>query len=75
MTRLVFNFNTLDRSLILPVFAQIADGRAENAGHKLTGALKSSFAIYSLKSASPFAFRQRSQAENLKQIYGVWSHS
>jgi len=64
-------FDTLYRDVLLPEFEQIEDARRSNASYSQLEALKSGFALYSLKSPSLYSFRKRTNAEegNLKQIF------
>jgi len=66
-------FDKLYKNLLTPLFESIGDKRSENLSYDLTDALKSGFAIYSLKFASLFSFRKKSKAEssNLKKVYGI----
>ena len=66
-------FDKLYKAVIIPLFESIEDNRSENLSYDLTDALKSGFAIYSLKFASLFSFRKKSKAEqsNLTQVYGI----
>ena len=66
-------FDKLYSNIIVPLFEGLSDKRAENSSYGQTDALKSGFAIYSLKFASLFSFRKKSKAEdsNLKQVYGI----
>ena len=45
-------FDTLYRDVLLPEFEQIEDARRSNASYSQLEALKSGFALYSLKSPS-----------------------
>lgn len=67
------NFDSLYHGVIGRLFREIKDSRANNAHYDLLDILRSGFAIYSLKCASLFSFRKRSQAEdsNLKSVYGI----
>ena len=67
------SFDNLYRGVIAPLFSKIKDERSDNYSYKLKDALKSGFAIYSLKSPSLFSFRKRSKAEqsNLTEIYRI----
>ncbi len=64
ITKKSFSFDALYQFVVTKLFVQVADHRASNAHYNLLDALKSGFAIYSLKCPSLFSFRQRSQAEN-----------
>lgn len=66
-------FDRVYREVILSCFRSLVDGRRQNKHYELLDALKSGFAIYSLKCASLFSFRKRSQAEdsNLQSVYGI----
>ncbi len=66
-------FDELYDEIITPLFEGIGDTRSENLSYDLSDALKSGFAIYSLKFASLFSFRKKSKAEqsNLKKVYGI----
>jgi hypothetical protein len=66
-------FDSLYLGVISRLFNRMEDSRAENASYSMSDALKSGFAIYSLKCASLFSFRKRSQAEdsNLATVYGI----
>ena len=66
-------FDKLYHEIIVKMFGGIADKRSENSSYELTDALKSGFAIYSLKYASLFSFRKKSKAEkrNLRKVYGI----
>lgn len=70
-----FDFDRLYKKLILPTFTRIdqQDHRRQNKSYTLSDGLKSAFAMYSLKSASLFSFRPKTEAEegNLKSIYGI----
>lgn len=67
------SFDNLYQGIILRLFKSIPDKRADNKSYQVLDALKSGFAIYSLKFASLFSFRKRSQAEdsNLSTVYGI----
>jgi hypothetical protein len=67
------SFDRLYQNIICPLFEKIGDERAANTSYKLVDALKSGFAIYSLKFASLFSFRKKTTAENsnLSKIYGI----
>jgi len=67
------SFDSLYHGVIGRIFSEIGDKRAENAHYDLLDALKSGFAIYSLKCASLFSFRKRSKSEdgNLESVYGI----
>lgn len=67
------SFGSLYHGVILRLFNQVTDSRADNNSYGLSDALKSGFAIYSLKVASLFSFRKRSLAEdsNLNSVYGI----
>jgi len=67
------DFDSTYQDVISKLFKKIADNRASNSSYDLIDALKSGFAIYSLKSPSLFSFRQRSKAEdsNLNSVYGI----
>lgn len=69
------SFDSLYQLIVTKLFVDLSpqDSRASNSSYKLVDALKSGFAIYSLKSPSLFSFRKRSQAEdsNLKEVYGI----
>jgi hypothetical protein len=69
----VGSFDRVYREVILKCFSSLVDGRRQNKHYGLLDALKSGFAIYSLKCASLFSFRKRSQAEhsNLQSVYGI----
>jgi len=66
-------FEYLYHEVMVPFFDEVQDRRRENSSYELSDALKSGYAIYSLKSPSLFYFRQKSEAEesNLKTIYGI----
>lgn len=67
------SFDRLYREVLAPLFKSMADVRSSNTSYSMSDALKCGFAIFSLKCASLFAFRQRSQAEdsNLGTVYGI----
>ena len=67
------NFDSLYGGVILRLFKSVPDKRADNKSYEVLDALKSGFAIYSLKFASLFSFRKRSKAEdgNLNTVYGI----
>lgn len=67
------DFDRVYEEVLVDLFSNIADSRRDNSKYSLVDALKSGFAIYSLKSPSLFSFRQRSKAEssNLKSVYGI----
>lgn len=67
------NFDSVYSEVIVPHFETIKDHRQENYSFSLLDALKSGFAIYSLKSPSLLSFQKRSTAEdsNLKNIYEI----
>jgi hypothetical protein len=67
------SFDEIYSKVIKPFFKSIKDKREENQSYSLMGALKSGFAIYSLKSPSLLAFNKLSKAEdnNLKEVYGI----
>lgn len=67
------NFDSLYNEVILGLFKKVKDSRATNNSYEVLDALKSGFAIYSLKFASLFSFRKRSLAEdhNLNSVYGI----
>ena len=67
------SFDSLYKGVITHLFKKITDNRSKNSSYALLDALKSGFAIYSLKFASLLSFRKRSQAEdsNLQDIYGI----
>jgi len=67
------SFDSLYRGVILRLFKSVPDKRANNKSYEVVDALKSGFAIYSLKFASLFSFRKRSKAEdsNLNNVYGI----
>jgi hypothetical protein len=69
----VYNFDNLYGDVIAPFFTNIADNRASNSSYSQTDALRSGFAMYSLKSPSLYSFRKRSEAEesNLTSIFGI----
>lgn len=66
-------FDHVYGQVLTPFFGTLDDTRAYNYQYSLNDALKSGFAIYSLKAASLFAFRQMAQAEeyNLASIYRI----
>lgn len=66
-------FDSLYHGVISRLFNRMEDSRAENASYSMSDALKSGFAIFSLKCASLFSFRKRSQTEdsNLATVYGI----
>ena len=66
-------FDKVYSEVIVPHFESIKDDREGNLSISLVDALKSGFAIYSLKSASLLSFRKRSVSEdgNLQTIYGI----
>ena len=66
-------FEYLYHEELVPFFDKVQDRRRENSSYKLSDALKSGYAIYSLKYPLLFHFRQKSEAEerNLKTIYGI----
>lgn len=66
-------FGTLYKEVIVPQFAEIEDQRSSNSSYSQLEALKSGFALYSLKSPSLYAFHQRTAAEsgNLKQVFKI----
>ena len=67
------NFDSLYNGVILVLFKNVTDSRATNNRYETLDALKSGFAIYSLKFASLFSFRKRSTAEdhNLNSVYKI----
>lgn len=67
------SFDSLYHGVIVRLFEGIQDGRAGNIQYPVLDALKSGFAIYSLKVASLFSFRKKSKAEdsNLHSVYGI----
>lgn len=67
------SFDSLYAGVILRLFKSLADTRASNIQYEILDALKSGFAIYSLKFASLFSFRKRSQAEdsNLNSVFRI----
>lgn len=67
------SFDSLYHGVLVRRFKSIADHRAENKSYELLDALKCGFTIYSLKFASLFSFRKRTQAENsnLQDVYGI----
>lgn len=67
------SFDSLYHGVVSRLFNRMEDTRADNASYSMCDALKSGFAIYSLKCASLFAFRKRSKAEdsNLTSVYGI----
>lgn len=67
------SFDSLYAGIMSRLFKRLRDKRAENSSYELLDALKSGFAIYSLKFASLFSFRKRSKAEdsNLNTVYGI----
>ena len=69
------SFDSLYHGVVLRLFNGIGDKRAQNRHYDLLDALKSGFAIYSLKVRSLFSFRKRSKAEksNLSSVYGIGS--
>src|SRR5690606_21777879 len=66
-------FDSLYHGVIIRLFQKVRDTRADNNSYDLLDALKSGFAIYSLKVSSLFSLRKRSLAEdsNLKSVYGI----
>lgn len=70
-----FSFDALYENIMLPLFSFIStfDKRKENKHHDLRDALKSGFALFTLKSASLFSFQKRSKAEgdNLRSIFKI----
>ncbi|MFT7604737.1 MAG: hypothetical protein ACI8VT_002327 [Saprospiraceae bacterium] len=64
------SFDEIYSKVIKPFFKSIKDKREENQSYSLIGALKSGFAIYSLKSPSLLAFNKLSKAQdsNLKKL-------
>jgi len=59
--------------ILTSLFDSLEDKRARNTTYKLSDALKSGFAVFSLKCASLFSFRKRNAVEdnNIQQIYGI----
>lgn len=68
-------FDQIYEEVLSPFFDNLRDDRRNNQSYKLSDALRSGFAIYSLKCPSLFSFRKRSKAENsnLKSIFGIQS--
>jgi len=66
-------FDKVYNQVITPFFNQITDSRQSNSSYSLSDVLKSSFAMFSLKSPSLFSFQKRSKAEgsNLLKIFGI----
>ena len=66
-------FDKVYGEVIIPHFKAITDNRQVNQSFSLLDALKSGFAVYSLKSPSLLSFQKRSTGEdgNLKSIYGI----
>ena len=54
-------------------FAQVEDHRRANSSYGLADILHSAFAMFSLKSPSPLAFKEQTRQEekNLKAIYRI----
>jgi len=67
------SFDSLYNYVLVKLFETINDKRASNKSYQVLDALKSGFAIYSLKFASLFSFRGQSKAENsnLRSVYGI----
>jgi hypothetical protein len=67
------DFDSLYAEVLNPLFTSISDARGANLSYSQADALRSGFAMYSLKSPSLYSFRKRSQAEdsNLKSIFGI----
>lgn len=67
------SFDKIYSEVIVPHFETIEDTRESNQSFSLLDALKSGFAIYSLKCSSLLSFQKRSKAEdgNLTRIYGI----
>jgi len=67
------SFDSLYQGVVLPLFRSLSDSRSSNKSYELMDALKSGFAIYSLKFASLFSFRKRSQGEdsNLRTVFWI----
>lgn len=68
-----FSFDQVYGKVCDPFFKTLDDNRSFNAQYALSNALKSGFAIYSLKAASLFQFQNMSQSEeyNLSSIYRI----
>lgn len=66
-------FDHVYGQVLAPFFGRVSDRRAYNYQYSLGDCLKSGFAIYSLKAASLFSFRQMAKAEehNLATVYGI----
>lgn len=66
-------FDELYEEVLLPKFSSITDARGENKSYSQVDALKSGFALYSLKSPSLFSFQQHTKAEahNMREIYKI----
>lgn len=71
MDKDTFSFDVLYREVLLPRFAAFEDKRRHNSLYSQSEALKSGFALYSLKSPSLYSFRQYTKAEehNMAMIY------
>lgn len=69
----VFSFDQIYGKVCDPFFRSLDDNRSFNSQYGLSNALKSGFAIYSLKAASLFQFQNMAQAEeyNLSSIYRI----
>jgi hypothetical protein len=69
----VFSFDQIYGKVCDPFFRSLDDNRSFNSQYGLSNALKSGFAIYSLKAASLFQFQNMAQAEehNLSSIYKI----
>lgn len=67
------SFDSLYHGVIVRLFKSVEDSRAENNQYSVLDALRSGFAIYSLKVSSLFSFRKKSKAEdsNLQSVYGI----
>ena len=66
-------FDDVYNHVILKLFKEVKDTRKTNKSYPILDALKSGFALFSLKSSSLFSFRTRSKSEtsNLSSVYGI----
>ena len=71
--RIFSQFDKVYEEVIVPHFKSITDNREGNLSYSLVDALKSGFAIYSLKCACLFSFRERCKMEdeNIQRVYDI----
>jgi hypothetical protein len=75
MVKEACSFDCLYNEVLIPSFEKVEDNRKPNVLYSQSEALKSGFALYSLKSPSLYAFKQYTKAEvhNMREIFKIES--